>query len=88
MIYGGNIELGYKGIDFALYFQGVAGNDIWVGTKALLRQTSITNLLAETYTDAWRNPVIKPMYSELPEKMIMIIIEIRHGMCRTVASVK
>ena len=56
VIYGGNIELGYKGIDFALYFQGVAGNDIWVGTKALLRQTSITNLLAETYTDAWRNP--------------------------------
>ena len=48
--------MGYKGIDFALYFQGVAGNDIWVGTKALLRQTSITNLLAETYTDAWRNP--------------------------------
>lgn len=54
VIYGGNIELGYKGFDFALYFQGVAGNDIWTGTKALLRQTSMTNLLAETYTDAWR----------------------------------
>lgn len=54
VIYGGNIELGYKEFDFALYFQGVAGNDIWTGTKALLRQTSMTNLLAETYTDAWR----------------------------------
>lgn len=56
VIYGGNIELGYKGFDFSLYFQGVAGNDIWAGTKQLQRHTSITNLLAETYTDAWRKP--------------------------------
>lgn len=56
VIYGGSIELGYKGFDFSMYLQGVAGNDIWAGTKQLQRRTSITNLLAESYTDAWRNP--------------------------------
>ncbi len=54
VIYGGNITLAYKGIDLAIYIQGVAGNDIWVGTKSLQRRTSMTNLLAESYTDAWR----------------------------------
>lgn len=56
VIYGGNIELGYKGFDFSLYFQGVAGNDIWAGTKTLLRRASMSNLLADTYTQAWRKP--------------------------------
>ncbi|MDD2961930.1 MAG: TonB-dependent receptor [Muribaculaceae bacterium] len=54
IIYGGNIMLGYKGIDLAMYFQGVAGNDLWVGTKQLYRRTSLTNLIASAYTDAWR----------------------------------
>lgn len=54
VIYGGSINLEYKGIDLALYIQGVAGNDIWVGTKNLMNRVSMTNLLAETYTDAWR----------------------------------
>ena len=56
VIYGGNIELGYKGFDFSMYIQGVGGNDIWAGTKSLLRRASMTNLLEETYTEAWRNP--------------------------------
>lgn len=55
LIYGGNISLGYKGIDLAIYFQGVAGNDIWVGSKQLLKRTSMTNLMAEAYLDAWKN---------------------------------
>lgn len=54
VIYGGTISLGYKGIDLLMFIQGVAGNDIWIGTKQLLRVTSSTNLLDETYTDAWR----------------------------------
>ncbi len=56
VIFGGNIDLGYKGFDLSVYFQGVGGNDIWVGSKQLQRRTSITNLLAEAYTDAWRAP--------------------------------
>lgn len=54
IIYGGNINLGYKGIDFSLYFQGVSGNDLWVNSLSLLRGTSMTNLMEGAYTDAWR----------------------------------
>ncbi|HEX7411610.1 MAG TPA: SusC/RagA family TonB-linked outer membrane protein, partial [Bacteroidales bacterium] len=31
LIYGGNISMGYKGFDFNLAFQGVSGNDIFMG---------------------------------------------------------
>jgi TonB-linked SusC/RagA family outer membrane protein len=31
LIYGGNISMGYKGFDFSLAFQGVSGNDIFMG---------------------------------------------------------
>jgi hypothetical protein len=34
--YGGNIGLEYKGIDFSLSFYGVAGNDIWYGSRHAL----------------------------------------------------
>jgi TonB-linked SusC/RagA family outer membrane protein len=54
IIFGGNIYLSYKGFDFNLFLQGIAGNDIWVQSKDLMRRTSVTNLLAEAYTDAWR----------------------------------
>ncbi|MEF9924808.1 MAG: TonB-dependent receptor, partial [Muribaculaceae bacterium] len=54
VIYGGSINLGYKGFDLLIYLQGMAGNDIWVGTKQLQKRTSMTNLMAETYTNAWR----------------------------------
>jgi hypothetical protein len=56
VIYGGSISLAYKGLDLLLFFQGVAGNDLYVNTKSLLRGTSATNLMAELYTDGWRNP--------------------------------
>lgn len=54
LIYGGNINLGYKGFDLSVYFQGVTGNDLWVNTKRLYRRTSETNLLEKAYTNAWR----------------------------------
>lgn len=54
VIYGGSINLGYKGFDLLIYLQGMAGNDIWVGSKQLQKRTSMSNLMAEAYTDAWR----------------------------------
>lgn len=54
LIYGGNINLGYKGIDLSVYIQGITGNDIWVSSRNLYRGSSQTNLLEGAFTDAWR----------------------------------
>lgn len=54
LIYGGSVNLEYKGIDLGIFVQGVAGNDIWANSKSLYRGTSTTNLLEGTYTEAWR----------------------------------
>lgn len=51
LIYGGNISLGYKGLDFNLAFQGVYGNDIFMAWYRTDR--SLSNKPAYMFEDRW-----------------------------------
>jgi len=51
LIYGGNINLGYKNFDFNLMFQGVSGNQIIAGYHQPSRP--LTNKPLHWYTDRW-----------------------------------
>ncbi len=54
LLFGGNINLGYKGFDFNLQFQGSIGNDI----MSTYHQPSrpITNKPLHFYTERWQAP--------------------------------
>ncbi len=54
VLFGGNINLGYKGFDFNLQFQGSIGNDI----MSTYHQPSrpITNKPLHFYTQRWQSP--------------------------------
>ena len=54
VLFGGNINLGYKGFDFNLQFQGSIGNDI----MSTYHQPSrpITNKPLHFYTQRWKSP--------------------------------
>lgn len=54
LLYGGNINLGYKGFDFNLQFQGTVGNDI----MATYHQPSrpITNKPVHFFDNRWTGP--------------------------------
>ncbi len=54
LIYGFNINLAYKNIDFSAFFQGTLGNDIYNGTKASFCSPGYQNALADAYTKAWK----------------------------------
>ncbi|MEI8047541.1 MAG: TonB-dependent receptor [Bacteroidota bacterium] len=51
LIYGGSISMGYKGLDFNLAFQGVSGNDIFMGWYRTDR--SLSNKPAYLFEDRW-----------------------------------
>lgn len=67
--YGLNIELGYKGFDLSMMFQGVAGNELYnvmkyfqyssVNQNGAFTGTSITNVAADYYNKVYR-PVGDP----------------------------
>jgi len=54
LIYGGNINLGYKNFDFNLMLQGVSGNQIIAGYHQPSRP--FTNKPVNWYTDRWSQP--------------------------------
>lgn len=51
LIFGGNISLGYKKIDFNLTFQGVSGNDIFMGWYRTDR--ALSNKPAYLFEERW-----------------------------------
>lgn len=51
IIYGGSINMAYNGFDFNLAFQGVAGNDIFMGWYRTDR--SLSNKPAYLFEDRW-----------------------------------
>jgi TonB-linked SusC/RagA family outer membrane protein len=52
MLYGGNINLEYKGFDFSLMFQGTQGNDIFAAYHQPSRP--LTNKPIEYFTGRWQ----------------------------------
>jgi len=54
LIYGGNINLGYKNFDFNLMLQGVSGNEIIAAYHQPSRP--FTNKPVNWYTDRWSQP--------------------------------
>ncbi|WP_295127479.1 TonB-dependent receptor [uncultured Chitinophaga sp.] len=51
LIYGGRINMSYKGFDFLMFLQGQAGNDIFMGFNRVDRPTA--NKPAFFYTNRW-----------------------------------
>lgn len=51
MLYGGNVFVAYKGVDFSLSFQGVSGNDIFMAWYRTDR--ALSNKPAYFFEDRW-----------------------------------
>ncbi len=51
--YGFGLQVGYKGIDFSLQFQGVSGNQVWNDTKYLTQSYFRVSNLSTEVLDAW-----------------------------------
>ena len=56
IIYGGNINMSFKGFDFSLFLQGIGGCDIVAGPRELYQTMNTVNLPVKAYEEAWRNP--------------------------------
>jgi len=54
VLYGGSINLGYKGVDLSILFQGTQGNDIFAAYHQPGRP--ITNKPIEFFTGRWQQP--------------------------------
>lgn len=51
-----NNQLSYKGFDLEIFFQGVAGNKIYNGNRAVLEAMSVAQNQMTTVLDRWRGP--------------------------------
>ena len=51
-----NNQFSYKGFDLEIFFQGVAGNKIYNGNRAVLEAMSVAQNQMTTVLDRWRGP--------------------------------